>query len=111
MKLSLLLKVLLLIIPIDIMAQDQDSSKYVQFNFVTDQIENLTQTLDEDIDFSDLLEEYLYYHENPINLNGHEIDVLAEIYLINDVQLVNLKNYLIKYQMIYSLFELKNILI
>ncbi len=35
--------------------------------------------------------------------------MLAEIFLINDLQLVNLKTYLDKYKVIYSLFELKNI--
>ncbi|MEJ2596063.1 MAG: hypothetical protein P8100_13290 [bacterium] len=89
--------------------QQTDSTERLDFHRMTDQIEFLSQTMTDETDFSDLVEQYRYYHEHPVNLNGHNIDVLLQLYLINNRQLNALQEYLKKYDHVYTLFELKHI--
>lgn len=90
-------------------AQKQDTLNIPAIEFITDQLENIAQTTDSKLDYSDLLDDYLYRYKNPVNLNGEAISELVELHLINEIQLNNLKAYKIKYKQFYSIYELKNI--
>ena len=57
------------------------------------QVERLAEDGDEDVDYEDLLENYIFFSENPINLNSDDIIQLAELQLINTFQFEELKNY------------------
>lgn len=89
--------------------QEKDSLQLSGIEFITDQLESIAQTTDRNLDYSDLLDEYLFYYNNPLNLNGGENYKLVELHLINNIQLNNLNAYLTKYKQLYSVFELKNI--
>ena len=58
-----------------------------------EQIERLAEDSDEDTDFEDLLENYIFYSENPINLNSDEVMQLVELRLLNVFQYEELQQY------------------
>jgi len=89
--------------------QEPDSTQITNIEFITDQLENLAERTDIELDYSDLLEDYLYYAKNPINLNGSHIGELRALYLINDVQLNNLTAALREFGPMASIYELQNI--
>lgn len=57
------------------------------------QVERLAEDGDEDADYEELLENYIFYSENPINLNSDEIVELLELRLINVFQYEELQKY------------------
>ena len=63
---------------------------------------------DENTDYFEIIEEYWNIVENPVNINGEEIDRLAEFKFIDVFQLENIKNYKRNYgdfQFIEELYE------
>ncbi len=58
-----------------------------------EQVERLAEESEEDADYEDLLENYIFYSENPININSDDIVHLLELRLINVFQYEALKNY------------------
>jgi len=99
----------ILFIPGFLSAQEPDSTATINVEFITDQIENIAQTTDLNLDYSDLIDEYLYYSKEPININGDNNQKLVDIGLLNEVQLRNLNNYIMEYGKLYSLYELRSI--
>jgi hypothetical protein len=99
----------LLLLPFRISAQESDTVKTQNVEFITDKLENIAQTTDLNLDYSDLVDDYLYYLKNPINLNGNDISKLTELHLLSENQLQNLIVYKEKYKQLYSIYELKYI--
>ena len=63
---------------------------------------------DENTDYSEIIDEYWNIVEYPVNINGEEIDRLAEFKFIDVFQLENIKNYKRNYgdfQFIEELYE------
>ena len=58
-----------------------------------EQIERLAEDSDEDIDFEELLENYIFFSENPININSEDVMQLVELRLISVFQYEELKRY------------------
>ena len=58
-----------------------------------EQVERLAEDSDEDADYEDLLEQYIFFIENPINLNSDDIVELLELRLINVFQYEELQKY------------------
>ena len=58
-----------------------------------EQVERLAEDSDEDIDFEDLLENYIFFSENPININSTEVMQLVELRLLNVFQYEELQKY------------------
>ena len=58
-----------------------------------EQVERLAEDSDEDIDFEDLLENYIFFSENPVNINSTEVMQLVELRLINVFQYEELQKY------------------
>lgn len=99
----------LFLTPIYLLSQETDTTQLLNVENITDQLENIAQTTDLNLDYSDLIEEYLYYSKEPININGPDNRRLIEMNLINEVQLRNLNNYILKYGELFSVYELKSI--
>jgi hypothetical protein len=98
-----------LLLSIGIRAQETDSIKTQNIEFITDQLENIAQKTDLNLDYSDLIDDYLFYFKNPINLNSEAISKLPELQLLSENQLQNLMVYKEKYKQLYSIYELKYI--
>ena len=58
-----------------------------------EQIERLAEDTDDDADFEDLLENYIFFSENPVNLNSDEVMHLVELRLISMFQYEELQKY------------------
>lgn len=99
----------LCILNTNINAQEADTLQPVDVEFITEQLENIAQSSDIDFDYSDLIDDYLYYAKNPININGPDVNMLRDIYLINDIQLNNLRLYINRFGQLYSIYELASI--
>lgn len=104
---SLLCAASFLTLPTGLTAQESDSSKTQRVEFITDQLENIAQSTDLKLDYSDLVDDYLYYLKHPINLNSTDISALVELQLLSENQLQNLLTYKQHYKQLYSIHELK----
>ena len=58
-----------------------------------EQVERLAEDSNDDIDYEDLLENYIFFSENPVNLNSDEIIQLVELHLITVFQFEALQQY------------------
>lgn len=103
---GLLLSLVFLLLMKVVCAQQTDTTTVINMEFITDQIENIASSTDLEIDYSDLLNEFLYYNKNPIAINNEQRVKLVDIMLINEMQLSNLETYLSEYGSIQSKFEL-----
>ena len=68
-------------------------SAYALNAVLIEQVERLTEDSDDDLDYEDLLESYIFLSENPVNLNSDEVTRLLELHLINAFQYEELKKY------------------
>ena len=50
------------------------------------QVERLAEDVDAEIDFEDLLDNYIFFSENPININSDEVMQLVELHLLSMFQ-------------------------
>ena len=62
-------------------------------NLLIEQVERLAEDGDEDMDYEDLLENYIFFSENPVNLNSEEPMRLVELHLISIFQYEELQKY------------------
>jgi hypothetical protein len=62
-------------------------------NLLIEQVERLAEDSDEDIDYEDLLENYIFFSENPVNLNSEEVMQLVELRLLTVFQYEELQKY------------------
>ena len=72
-----------------------------------EQVERLAEESDDDIDFEDLLENYIFLSDNPVNLNSDEVIQLVELRLISLFQYEALQEYRRKFGDFLLLDELK----
>ena len=89
-------------------AQENDSTKITNIEFITDQLENIAAGVDLNLDYSDLLDDIMFYAANPINVNT-DAELLVKLYLITDIQFINLDTYIKDFGPLFSVYELKSI--
>lgn len=58
-----------------------------------EQVERLAEDNEEEIDYEDLLESYIFLSDNPVNINSDEVMRLVELHLISTFQYEELKKY------------------
>ena len=58
-----------------------------------EQVERIAEDSDDDIDYEELLDYYIFISDNPINLNSDEVARLVELHLISAFQYEELKKY------------------
>lgn len=100
---------LLIALPIVAVAQiAENDPRYEQLNsLLTEQIERLAEDGDDDIDFEELINEYIFISENPVNINDDkDIERLAELRIIDPIQIESIKNYRQRYGDIVIIDEL-----
>ncbi len=78
-------------------------------SIIEQRLEQIASSLDEgeELDYTSLFEDLLYFFEHPLNLNNASVDELRELYLLSDVQINNLHRHISKYGPLRSLFELQ----
>ena len=100
MRKALFIIVSIFVFPLISVAQIvENDSRYEQLSkMLTEQIERLAEDGDEDIDFEELINDYIFVSENPVNINDNkDIDRLAELRIIDPIQIENIKNYRYRY--------------
>lgn len=64
-------------------------------------------TSDEDLDYSGIIEDLLFFSENPLNLNMATIESLEKLYLLNEDQIINLMRYIDSKGPMKTIYELQ----
>lgn len=78
-------------------------------DFIQEQVEYLAARSGGEVDLTALLEDYHFYLNNPVNLNGGKLRILIDLHLITQMQLNNINSYVHRYGRFYSVHELENI--
>ncbi len=100
---------LLLVITIQSFAQEPEPKVKEDVNDITDKIENIAQSTDETLDYSDLINDLIYFRENPLNLNYASMIDLEKLFFLNEMQIFNLIAYRETYGHFLTVFELQSI--
>ena len=94
----------LLMLPFGIKAQEKDISRLIE-SIVESQI----NSIDEQTDAALIIEDLGKLAENPLNVNAASPADFAKLYLLNEVQISNLMDYLREFGPVYSIYELQTI--
>lgn len=70
------------------------STLFAQNENIKSIIENLTEQSETEFDYSDLLDEFIYLQENPVNINSKESERLIELFLLDELQYQNIRQYI-----------------
>jgi len=92
-----------------VLAQKPDSLNLINTEFITDQIENIASATDLSLDYSDLIDDYLFYAKNPIAINSKDRYKLLELRLINESQLSEMESYINDFGNIQSKYEMASV--
>lgn len=85
-------------------AQEKDPNRIIEAI-----IESQLDKIDEQTDVALIIEDLEGFLENPININATTASELSRLYVLNDVQINKLLEYLADFGPAYSIFELKTI--
>ncbi len=91
-------------IPILSLAQQTEADKLIESI-----IESQADKLDEETDAALIIEDLEYLAENPININNTNADELSRLYILDNIQINKLLDYIENYGPAYSIFELNAI--
>ncbi|HMM11314.1 MAG TPA: helix-hairpin-helix domain-containing protein [Bacteroidales bacterium] len=83
-----------------------DSLSRLLSEYLARQLEELAENSDENADFTDLLDAYLFYSEQKIDLNGPQVNELEALRLLNSFQLERLLEYRKQFGPLLSVYEL-----
>lgn len=95
--------------PVLAIAQHKDSTIKDRTDFIIDKMEYIAQTTDSPVDYTDAINDYLYYLDHPINLNSEQRASLLSLHLIDELQLNSLNQYIHEKGALLSIYELKSI--
>jgi hypothetical protein len=87
-------------------AQQQDTIANLLADQLAQQIERIAEETEDILDYSDLLEEYYFYLENPVNINSPAAIALRDMYLISAFQYQQLQDYIKSYGRLVDVNEL-----
>lgn len=77
---------------------------------IQQQLENIAEsTENEDADYTNLLEDLVYYKEHPINLNKTNREELKQLGLLSDIEINNLLNHIKKNGKLITIYELQGV--
>jgi hypothetical protein len=85
----------------------ENETNSVIINDLENSIESLIEQSDEEtVDYSELVDEYMYYSKNKINLNSPDYQVLMSVFGLSDYQVYHLQRYLSEQGQMLSIYEL-----
>lgn len=87
-------------------AQSNDTITGSLAEQIAQQIERIAEESDDVFDYSDLLDAYFFYMDNPININGPDAIALRDMYLISVFQYQQLQDYIRMYGRMIDVQEL-----
>ncbi len=96
--------VLLIVVCMTLLAQENETNKMIEAI-----MEAHLENLDEETDAGLILEDLESLAENPININNTSASELKRLYLLNDIQIEKLLDYIREFGPAYSIYELNTI--
>ena len=75
-------------------------------NELENRIETITEQSEEESDYTELIEDFLYLQEHKMNLNNPDYQQLMDVFGFTDYQIFHLQRYLRLYGQMYSIYEL-----
>lgn len=103
-KIRQILLLIFVVIALISTAQEKDANRIIE-SVIESQLDNI----DEQTDVALIIEDLESFIENPININATTASELSRLYILNDVQINKLLEYLVNFGPAYSIFELKTI--
>jgi hypothetical protein len=88
----------------DTTVKDEDNA--IIINELENTVETLTEQTDDSPDYSELIDDLLFYTENKINLNNPDYSQLINLFGLTDYQVYHLQRYLRIHGQMYSIYEL-----
>ena len=85
-------------------AQETDPQKIIEAI-----VESHLENLDEETDVSLIIEDLEDLAENPLNINATSKQELSRLYILNDIQISKLLEYVGDYGPVYSIYELQTV--
>jgi hypothetical protein len=87
-------------------AQQNDTLVSPLAEQIAQQIERIAEETEDILDYSDLLDSYFFYMENPININGPDAIALRNMYIISAFQYQQLQDYIRSFGRLIDINEL-----
>ena len=84
----------------------EDSDNSVIVNDLENIIETQTEQSNEIIDYSELVNDYLYYSKRKMNLNNPDYQVLMSVFGLSSYQVYHLQEYLLEQGQMLTVYEL-----
>ena len=78
-------------------AVSQEIDSIQQPDIINQQIETITENNENELDFTELVEDLNYYQANRINLNSQNPEILKKIPFITDKQVYGIISYIASY--------------
>lgn len=88
-------------------SQDTIPANMIQAVELSDQIEDIAEKTEDDLDYTELVENLNYLRQNPINLNYATGDDLRNLMFLNDMQVFHLLAYRETYGYFVTIYELQ----
>ena len=88
---------------------NQDEELLISNTGLDEMMESLAEQQDEEADYSELVEDLLYYLDHKMNINAPNYEDLMNLFGFTDFQIYSLKRYLDEHGQLYSIHELSTI--
>lgn len=98
--------IILLFPAIPLKAQQKDTLA-IHNGKLDNDLEDIARSNEAVQDYSDLIDDYEYYSQHPININGPNLEKLVELRLLNEAQLFSVQSYIKNNGALKSIYELK----
>ncbi len=95
-----------LMLPFCLYSQHADSTDSRLNEALISQLESIVEEMEYEVDFTELVESYIYFSENKININEAELDELIRLYLITPFHLESINKHRKEFGNILSIYEL-----
>lgn len=82
-------------------------SDLVKSNIIERFIETISESTEQEIDYTTLLEDLYYYYDHPINLNQAKPEELRKLYLLSELQINSLFEYIKRHGALLSIYEIQ----
>lgn len=79
----------------------------VKENIIERFIETISENTEQEIDYTALLEDLYYYYDHPINLNQTKPEELRQLYLLSELQINSLFEYIKRHGPLLSIYEIQ----
>jgi len=92
-----------------VFAQEPEKQIRADETDLIDKVENIAESSDASLDYTELLSDLKYFRDNPLNLNSATAEDLKKLIFLNDIQIYNILAYRENYGNFVSIYELQGV--